>query len=123
MGQPALFGRAGRGRNRGDTRQIAVGTKSFYARLMPWQPALWLVAAALLPVPAVAGIATPSKGVVQSVIDGDTVVLASGTPVRLVGIQAPKLPLSRRGFKTWPLAEDAKAALAAMVLGRSVGLS
>ena len=48
---------------------------------------------------------------VVQVVDGDTVML--GTPVfganqvRLVGIQAPKLPLGRDGFKKWPLADEA----------------
>ena len=34
---------------------------------------------------------------VVGVVDGDTVVLESGAVVRLVGIQAPKLPLGRPG--------------------------
>ena len=57
------------------------------------------------------------------VIDGDTLVLADGSEVRLVGIQAPKLPLGRADFVAQPLAEEAKAALAAMTLGRTVALS
>ena len=77
----------------------------------------------LIPVSAPAAVATPAHGVVQRIVDGDTVALAGGTQVRLVGIQAPKLALGRSGFKPWPLAEDAKAALGALVLGRQVGLS
>ena len=46
------------------------------------------------------------------VIDGDTVVLESGLEIRLVGIQAPKLPLGRPEFEPWPLADEAKARLA-----------
>jgi micrococcal nuclease len=42
--------------------------------------------------------------------------------VRLVGIQTLKLPLGREGFVAWPLAEEAKSALEAMALGRSVEL-
>ncbi|MFT5540486.1 MAG: micrococcal nuclease [Alphaproteobacteria bacterium] len=42
------------------------------------------------------------------VSDGDTL---DGRQVRLVGIQAPKLPLGRPCFKTWPLGQAAKAAL------------
>ena len=61
--------------------------------------------------------------VVVEVIDGDTLVLADGSEVRLVGIQAPKLPLGRADFVAQPLAEEAKAALAAMTLGRTVALS
>ncbi len=64
---------------------------------------------------------------VAAVVDGDTVVLKSpidgATQVRLVGIQAPKLPLGRKDFPTWPLAAEAKQALAKLVLGKTVSLS
>lgn len=63
-----------------------------------------------------------SAGVVE-VVDGDTLVLDDGREVRLVGIQAPKLPLGRAGFATWPLAEEAREALAELTAGRRVGLS
>lgn len=59
---------------------------------------------------------------VVEVIDGDTVVLDDGREVRLVGTQAPKLPLGRRDFPTWPLADEAKEALEALVLGQRVAL-
>ncbi len=62
------------------------------------------------------------RGRVVEVIDGDTVVLEDGREVRLVGIQAPKLPLGRVGFQEWPLAEEAKSALEGLALGREVGL-
>ena len=60
---------------------------------------------------------------VAAVIDGDTVALASGREVRLVGIQAPKLPLGRKGFSAWPLAEEAKAALEDLTLAQDVILT
>lgn len=60
---------------------------------------------------------------VVEVIDGDTVRLNDGWQVRLVGIQAPKLPLGRKKFDKWPLADQAKAALESMVLGREVSLA
>ena len=60
---------------------------------------------------------------VTEIVDGDTVVLADGRQVRLVGIQAPKLPLGRAGFAAWPLSAEAKAALAALCLGREVRLA
>lgn len=66
---------------------------------------------------------TVSSGVVRDIVDGDTLVLEGGTEVRLVGIQAPKLPLGRRNFKPWPLAGDSKAALAALTLGHTLRLS
>lgn len=67
-------------------------------------------------------IAGPSGRVVE-VIDGDTVrILGHAADVRLVGVQAPKLPLGRKGFAAWPLAEEARAALADLVEGRTVTL-
>jgi len=61
-------------------------------------------------------------GQVASVVDGDTLILESGTEVRLVGIQAPKLPLGRANFKAWPLADDAKALLERLSLNQPVTL-
>jgi endonuclease YncB( thermonuclease family) len=64
---------------------------------------------------------------VAAVIDGDTVALDRAVDgareVRLVGIQAPKLPLGRKGFTAWPLAEDARAGLSEIALGREVRLT
>lgn len=42
-----------------------------------------------------AALEAGETGRIESVVDGDTVALESGTIVRLVGIQAPKLPLGR----------------------------
>lgn len=61
-------------------------------------------------------------GIVTSVTDGDTVVLADGRVVRMIGTQAPKLPLDRPDFEAWPLAPEAKAALEALALNRPVRL-
>ena len=69
-----------------------------------------------------AGLAASDTAVVREVVDGDTVVLDDGRQVRLVGIQAPKLPLGRANFEKWPLADEAKEALAELVLGRRVAL-
>jgi len=68
------------------------------------------------------GLEQGGAHVVQSVVDGDTVVLESGKQVRFVGIQAPKLPLGRKGFKKWPLADEAKAHLEKKALGKTVTL-
>ena len=62
------------------------------------------------------------SGIVQAIVDGDTLILRSGVQVRLVGIQAPKLPLGRRGFKAWPLASESKAALARLASGKTLAL-
>lgn len=59
---------------------------------------------------------------VVAVIDGDTVRLDDGRQVRLVGTQAPKLPLGRSNFPTWPLAEESKQALESLILGQQVVL-
>jgi endonuclease YncB( thermonuclease family) len=84
-----------------------------------------LVLLLLLPVPAAAapvGLSDGGSAEVASVVDGDTLVLKDGSQVRLVGIQAPKLPLGRPNFPAWPLAEDAKAALERLVDGKSVDM-
>jgi micrococcal nuclease len=63
---------------------------------------------------------------VVEVVDGDTVVLDppvnGAREVRLVGIQAPKIALGRTGFVPWPLGDEAKAALSALILGKDVTL-
>ena len=82
-----------------------------------------LCAVARLSAPAAAGdLERSASATVAAVIDGDTVVLEGGEQVRLVGIQAPKLPLGRPDFEPWPLADEAKAALEALGLGRRVTL-
>lgn len=63
-----------------------------------------------------------TSGQVVKVVDGDTVVLKDQTRIRLVGIQAPKLPLSRKKRKGWPLALESKKMLSDLVLGKSVTL-
>lgn len=64
-----------------------------------------------------------AAAMVRDIVDGDTLVLDTGAQVRLVGIQAPKLPLGRPGFAAWPLAGEARDALAALSLGKQVALS
>lgn len=102
----------GRGR-----RRRAAGARALYAGLVAWQAALHPAGAA-----AADRSETPRRGVVARVVDGDTVVLASGRQLRLVGIQAPKLALGRPGFRAWPLAGEARAALDSLVAGRPVAL-
>jgi endonuclease YncB( thermonuclease family) len=69
-----------------------------------------------------AGLELDAVGRVAQIVDGDTVVLSDGRQVRLVGIQAPKLPLGRPDFQPWPLADEAKAALSRLALGGEVRL-
>jgi len=65
--------------------------------------------------------------IVTEVVDGDTVILDreidGARQVRLVGLQAPKLPLGRKGFKMWPLAPQSKTALEALTLNKRVTLA
>ena len=68
------------------------------------------------------GLVDGPKGTVMSVTDGDTVVLDTGVVVRLIGTQAPKLPLGREDFETWPKAEEARLALQALTLGKRVAV-
>jgi endonuclease YncB( thermonuclease family) len=60
---------------------------------------------------------------VTEIVDGDTLYLSDGREVRLVGLQAPKLPLGRPDFEPWPLSDEAKAALSRLTLGRAVTLA
>jgi len=62
-------------------------------------------------------------GRVTEIVDGDTIILADGRSVRLVGIQAPKLSLGRRNFNDWPLSDEAKTALGEMTSGEKVVLT
>lgn len=101
-----------------------------------------IVAAAMLAASAAAaagsGLAPGGKGAVRDIIDGDTLVVemteaAKATPdvakpgteiqIRLVGIQAPKLPLGRKGFKAWPLAEESKTVLEELTQGKTLTLA
>lgn len=81
---------------------------------------------AVLAVPLTAhacdGLVDGPQGTVTSVTDGDTVILDTGLVVRLIGIQAPKLPRGNDAFEPWPLAGEAKAALEALVAGKQVRL-
>ncbi len=70
-----------------------------------------------------AGLADGGVARVVEVIDGDTVRLDDGRQVRLIGIQAPKLPLGRSNFPTWPLADIAKEHLESLAGGRRVRLA
>lgn len=77
-----------------------------------------VVGTATAPVPSGSqgsGCGVPPSGAsrafdVIEVVDGDTIVLDDRSEVRMVGIQAPKLPLGRRNFPEWPLAKEARDA-------------
>jgi endonuclease YncB( thermonuclease family) len=69
------------------------------------------------------GLEPGGSAVVEAVIDGDSLTLANGRTVRMVGIQAPKLPKGRPNFVEWPFARAAQEALSGLVQGRSVTLN
>ena len=69
-----------------------------------------------------AALAPAPGGQVVTVTDGDTLTLAGGLEIRLVGIQAPKLPLGRAGFEAWPLSQEAKAFLEVLTVGKTLTL-
>lgn len=74
---------------------------------------------------AVAGVEElklAGQGVAVAVVDGDTLILEDGRQVRLVGVQAPKLPLGRAHVRKQPFADEAKAALEELALGRELEL-
>lgn len=72
--------------------------------------------------PGVPDLEAGESGRVKSVLDGDTLYLDTGLKVRLSAMQAPKLPLGRKGFKAWPLGEEAKAALIKLTRARTIRL-
>lgn len=67
-------------------------------------------------------LVSSGTAIVTSIVDGDTLYLDDGSQVRLVGIQAPKLPLGRKNYPIWPLAPEARDALAELTLGKTVEL-
>ena len=82
-----------------------------------------LVACTGWPNSAAAEVERAGNAIVRGVVDGDTVILGDRSQVRLVGLQAPKLPLGRPNYPKWPLADEAKEALRALALGRRVTLA
>lgn len=90
-------------------------------------PAVLLVGVLCAPLaaaPLPAGLGPTEPAMVAEVIDGDTLRLADGRTVRLAAIRAPK-PRPDRPAAQPPhdIAEAARAALAALVDGRPVGLA
>lgn len=85
---------------------------------------LAFMAVLAMPLTALAcdGLVDGPQGTVTSVTDGDTVLLDTGLVVRLIGLQAPKLPRGNETFAPWPLAGEAKAALEKLVAGKQVRL-
>ncbi|MEM6902953.1 MAG: thermonuclease family protein [Pseudomonadota bacterium] len=66
------------------------------------------------------GLDIAGEAEVVEIVDGDTVLLSTGQEIRLVGIQAPKIPLSRSNFWPWPHGEEAKDALDSLIRNERV---
>jgi endonuclease YncB( thermonuclease family) len=81
------------------------------------------LAATIFAASACEGLREGPKGIVTEIVDGDTLLLDNGLVVRLVGIQAPHLALGRTGFTDWPMGEDARQALQAIALKKTVMLA
>ena len=89
---------------------------------------LWLVSCAgvlsgSFPLSAMGcDLSEPETGTVAAIIDGETLKLADGRTVRLIGAKAPMPPLGFRGEDPWPLVEEAKEALTRLAAGKEVEL-
>ncbi len=81
-----------------------------------------MVAAAAAGAAPVDGLPTGESGRATSVIDGDTLEIDGELRVRLVGLQAPKLALGRRGLVDWSFAAEARDTLAGLVGGEMLTL-
>ena len=92
----------------GRTLKNNLHLKAWSRRLAVVTSALFMGGAGLGQLP---DLAPGEVGKVSSVLDGDTLYLEGGMKVRLSAMQAPKLPLGRKGFKAWPLGTDSRAAL------------
>jgi len=84
---------------------------------------MFLAAAPLNAVLEALDLEEDTRARVTEVVDGDTVVLADGRQVRLVGIMAPKLSLGRDWLADQPLSGPARDALVDLVQGRDVTLA
>jgi endonuclease YncB( thermonuclease family) len=83
---------------------------------------LWCLGAYSFPAHAACDLSEPETGTVSSVLDGETLKLADGRIVRLIGAKAPSAPLGWRGDDPWPLVEEAKQALDKLASGKEVEL-
>jgi endonuclease YncB( thermonuclease family) len=82
------------------------------------EPRLGVPVSNLLPEPDWAALEVGPQVTIRDVVDGDTVELESGPDVRMVGTQAPKLPLGRDHVEEWPLAQRAKDELERLIARR-----
>lgn len=94
----------------------------FFLSIAPWLLASALAADAGAN-SAEAWGATPLSAPAVQAIDGESLRLADGTLVVLAGIEAPQLNPGWPRARPWPLAEAARAALAALAVGKPLHLA
>ncbi|MGE5260312.1 MAG: thermonuclease family protein [Actinomycetota bacterium] len=95
-----------------------MGSVRAASALLAWCPGLVLH---LLPATA-CDLSEPDTRTVAAVIDGETLKLADGRTVRLIGAKAPMPPLGFRGDDPWPMVEEAKDALTRLAASKEVEL-
>src|SRR2546422_967846 len=102
-------------RDGGEENRLQGCRRAALAALLLWPLALGQAA-------TVAGSSDGAPVTVTEILDGDTLALADGRRVRLAGIMAAKSPLGRPAGARWRMADEAKAGLSALALGRAVEL-
>ncbi len=107
-------------KEQGKSGLIFTNSKTFGSGTVLALGILGIMSAFTVSAQACEGLRVGPKGIVVEVVDGDTIVLDNDLKVRLIGMQAPKLPLGRIGYEAWPRAEEAKQALADLALGERV---
>ena len=86
-----------------------------------WAGVAWL-ATAVSPLAQACDLPPPETAAVASVLDGETLKLADGRTVKLIGAKAPMPPLGWRGDDPWPLVDEAKEGLESLASGRAIEL-
>jgi micrococcal nuclease len=80
------------------------------------------LAAFLSPLARACDLPPPETAKVAAVIDGETLKLADGRTVKLIGAKAPNPPLGWRGEDPWPFVEDARGALESLAANKAIEL-
>ena len=109
-------------RERGPLRRLPPTLSVALALLVAALAAFALSAAERARAASTEAPASEESARVSAVVDGETLELADGRGLRLMGIIVPMPPLDAEPGRRWPLAERASAALRELALGRTVRL-